>query len=451
MTYRARVETLYLLGFSLDLVNMFIGTVAYPAIAADLKASVPQLAWIGNAYMLGLTLVIPLGSWLAARLGERRVLCLSLALFTVAAVLAGTAPSIEWLIGWRLLQGLGGGLLIPVGQAMAYRECPPADRARLTARIMAVALLVPALSPTLGGVLVEWGSWRGVLLVSVPLAVVGLVLAAWWVGPGAQVAVPALDRRGLLLGSVGLSVLLVALSLVAEAGQRMLGAALLVVAGLVLAFYARSARRTAHPVLHWSLLRHASLRLAMLVYLLVPGTFIGTQLVATLMLHRQGYGAAAIGGFMLPWAIASACAIAITRHWLPRIGARPLLSVGMGCQAVGIVLLIGVQTGQLWLPAVAFALMGLGGSLCSSSAQTLAFQGLADAELLPGSALWNLNRQLSFCMAAALLACVLAVLSSVLPTHAFPLTLMLATAMSLLPMLLLWRLPASSLALRASP
>lgn len=451
MTYRARVETLYLLGFSLDLVNMFIGTVAYPAIATELHASVPQLAWIGNAYMLGLTLVIPLGSWLAARLGERRVLCVSLALFTVGAVLAGTAASIEGLIGWRLLQGLGGGLLIPVGQAMAYRECPPADRARLTARIMAVALLVPALSPTLGGVLVEWGSWRGVLLVSVPLAMVAFALAAAWVRQRAPVAVPALDRRGLLLGSLGLSVLLVALSLLAEPGQWMLGAGLLVVATLVLALYARSARRTDHPVLQWSLLRHASLRLAMQVYLLVPGTFIGTQLVATLLLHRQGYGAAAIGGFMLPWAIASACAIATTRHWLPRIGAHPLLTAGMGCQAVGIALLIGIQASQPWLPVLAFALMGLGGSLCSSSAQTLAFQRLADAELLPGSALWNLNRQLSFCLAAALLACVLAVLSSVLPAHAFPLTLMLAAAMSLLPMLLLWRLPASSLALRTSP
>jgi MFS family permease len=451
MTYRARVETLYLLGFSLDLVNMFIGTVAYPAIANDLYASVPQLAWIGNAYMLGLTLVIPLGSWLAARLGERRVLCLSLALFMAGAVLAGTAASIEGVIGWRLLQGLGGGLLIPVGQAMAYREYPPADRARLTARIMAVALLVPALSPTLGGLLVEWGSWRGVLLVSVPLAMVALALAAWWVRPREPVVVPALDRRGLLLGSLGLSVLLVALSLLAEPGQRMLGAGLLVVATLVLALYARSARLTDHPVLQWSLLRHASLRLAMLIYLLVPGTFIGTQLVATLLLYRQGYGAPAIGGFMLPWAIASACAIATTRHWLPRIGARPLLSAGMGCQALGIVLLIGAQATHPWLPVLAFALMGLGGSLCSSSAQTLAFQRLADAELLPGSALWNLNRQLSFCLAAALLACVLAVLSSVLPAHAFPLTLMLAAGMSLLPMLLLWRLPASSLALRASP
>lgn len=241
-----------------------------------------------------------------------------------------------------------------------------------------------------------------------------------------------------------------ALSQIAEAQQRTLGIALLVVAAGVLAVYARTAARTAQPVLHWALLRHPTLRLAMVVYLLVPGTFIGTQLVATLLLHRQGYTAAAIGGFMLPWAMASACAIATTRHWLPRIGARPLLSAGMLCQAVGIVLLIGIQPGQPGLPVLAFALMGLGGSLCSSSAQTLAFQGMQDQDMLPASALWNLNRQLSFCLAAALLACVLAVLSSRMPDRAFALTLLLAAGMSLLPLLLLWRLPASTLTLRTS-
>ncbi len=450
MTYRRKMEWLYLLGFSLDLVNMFIGTVAYPALAADLHASVTQLAWIGNAYMLGLTVVIPLAPWLAARLGERRLLCLSLAVFALGAILAGSAPRIEALIGWRLLQGLGGGLLIPVGQAMAYRHCPPAERGRLTARIMAVALLVPALSPTLGGMLVDWGSWRLVLLVSVPLALLALLLAALWVPRGAAVASAPLDRRGLLLGSLGLSLLLVGLSLVADAAQRMQGVAALAAAALILLAYARSAARTPHPVLQWSLLRYPSLRVAMLVYLLVPGTFIGTQLVATLLLSRQGYRPAAIGGFMLPWAIASGCAIATTRHWLPRLGPRRLLSAGMLCQALGIALLPGVQAGQPMLPVLAFALMGLGGSLCSSSAQTLAFQGLHGADLMPGSALWNLNRQLSFCLAAAVLACVLGALSATLPERAFTLTLLLASGMTLLPLLLLWRLPAASLSLRVT-
>ena len=451
MTYRAKVELLYLLGFALDLVNMFIGTVAYPALAADLHASVPQLAWIGNAYMLGLVLVIPLGSWLAARLGERRVLCLSLAVFALGAILAGSAPTIEALIGWRLLQGLGGGLLIPVGQAMAYRHCPPAERGRLTARIMAVALLVPALSPALGGWLVGLGSWRWVLLASVPLAGVALLLAARWIQREAPTPIVPLDRRGLLLGSVGLSLLLVALSLIAEVQQRVLGIWALAAAALVLAGYARSARRSAHPVLQWSLLRHRALRLAMLVYLLVPGTFIGTQLVATLRLSRLGYSAATIGGFMLPWALASAAAIAATRRWLPTRGPRVLLSAGMSCQALGIALLLQVQPAQPLLPVLAFALMGLGGSLCSSTAQTLAFQGLETHELLPGSALWNLNRQLSFCLAAALLACVLGALGTALPAHAFSITLLLASGMTLLPLPLVWRTPAASLFLRETP
>ena len=299
---------------------------------------------------------------------------------------------------------------------------------------MAVALLVPALSPTLGGWLVGLGSWRWVLPASVPLAALTLLLAAGVDPTEAPLPLPRLDRRGLVLGSLGLSLLLVALSQIARRSSAR-GIALLVVAAGVLAVYARTAARTAQPVLHWTSLLHPALRLAMVVYLAVPGTFIGTQLVATLLLHRQGYTAAAIGGFMLPWAMASACAIATTRHWLPRIGARPLLSAGMLCQAVGIVLLIGIQPGQPGMPVLAFALMGLGGSLCSSSAQTLAFQGMQDQDMLPASALWNLNRQLSFCLAAALRPACWRVLSSVMPYCAFALTLLLAAGMSLLPLL----------------
>ncbi|GFF05579.1 MFS transporter, partial [Stenotrophomonas maltophilia] len=166
---RLRHEAIFLLAFALDLVNMFIATVAYPALAAELHADVGTLAWVGTAYMLGLSVVIPLAPWLAARCGERRLLLVALLLFAVAAVLAGAAPGIGWLLGWRLLQGLAGGLLIPVAQAAAYRQCTSDQRGALTRRILLVALLVPALAPALGGLLVQWLSWRGVLWASLPL------------------------------------------------------------------------------------------------------------------------------------------------------------------------------------------------------------------------------------------------------------------------------------------
>lgn len=122
MAYRSKVALVYLLGFALDLLNMFAASIAYPDIAAQLHASVTQLAWITNAYMLGLTLIIPMSVWLAARVGERRLILGSLLVFAIASGLIAQAASIESLIGWRLLQGLGGGLLLPVGQALAYRS-----------------------------------------------------------------------------------------------------------------------------------------------------------------------------------------------------------------------------------------------------------------------------------------------------------------------------------------
>ncbi|MNF56214.1 Multidrug export protein EmrB [compost metagenome] len=160
MAYRSKITLVYLLGFALDLLNMFASNIALPNIALELHASVTQLAWISNAYMLGLTLIIPLSVWLAARVGERRLILGSLMVFGSASWLAAQAASIEALIGWRLLQGLGGGLLIPVGQALAYRHFPAAERSHLTAMVMLVALLVPALSPAAGGLVVQTLSWR---------------------------------------------------------------------------------------------------------------------------------------------------------------------------------------------------------------------------------------------------------------------------------------------------
>lgn len=153
MPYRIKVAIVYLLGFFVDLINMFIANVAYPSIGHALQASVGELAWVSNGYILGLTLVIPLSAWLAQRIGGRRVFLLSLTLFMLATTAAGYADSIGELVGWRVLQGMGGGLLIPIGQTLTYQLYRSHERAGLSAAIMLVGLLAPALSPALGGLL----------------------------------------------------------------------------------------------------------------------------------------------------------------------------------------------------------------------------------------------------------------------------------------------------------
>ncbi|MBK5545296.1 MFS transporter [Pseudomonas sp. TH04] len=382
MTYRSKVAWIFLLGFALDLVNMFVATVAYPDIARELHASVTQLAWISNAYVLGLTVIIPLSVWLAAIMGERTLIAASLLLFAGASVMVGQAGSIETLIGWRALQGLGGGLLIPVGQAMAYRHYPAAERSQLTASVMSVALLVPALSPALGGLIVDSVSWRWIFYANLPLALLTLLLALLWIKPDAPVTVrPALD-----VGSI------------------------------------------------FKQIRSPMLRVAMLVYLFIPGIFIGTSLIAILYLRGLGYDATHTGALMLPWALASALAIFLSKKRFNRYGPKPLLLAGMALQCIGILLLTKPEPAVIIL---AYALMGLGGSLCSSTAQTLAFLDIPAERMGHASALWNINRQVSFCLGAAALSALLSALDS------FVITFTIAAALTLLPLFAVLRLDAS--------
>ncbi|MNM25273.1 putative multidrug resistance protein EmrY [compost metagenome] len=397
MPYRYKVTVIYLLGFTLDLLNMFALNAAYPALGQALNASVAQLSWVANLYMLGLTGAVALGTGLATRLGERKTLLLSLTLFGLGSALAGSAGSIDSLLGWRLLQGLGGGLLIPVGQAMAYRLYPPELRHHLTAQVMMVALLVPALSPALGGVVVDQGTWRWIFFAMVPLSVLVSVLVLAWLP-------------------------------------------------------AREAPPARQPWLDVRLLAQPLLRTAMLVYLCVPGVFIGANLLAALYLQqRLGLSATATGALMLPWSLGALGAIAVVRWRFNQLGPKGLLTAGMLIQSGALLGLplpwVAVHPGAL---VAIFVLLGLGSSLCSSSAQSLAFLSIAPAQMGQASAWWNLNRQLSFCLGGALLAFAL---GHLLPAPAaFQQTFVLAALLTLLPLPMVIRLPgAGALGLTQSP
>ena len=399
MAYRNKIALVYLLGFALDLVNMFAAAIAYPQISQQLHASVTQLAWIGNAYMLGLTLIILPSVWLAAVFGEKRLILASLLMFSVASWCVAQSATIEALIGWRLLQGLAGGLLIPVGQAMVYRHFPVRERARLTSVILLVALLVPALSPVVGGWVVEAWSWRGVFYANLPLALLALLLAACWLASQPRPASrPALSYQSVAVGALNMA----------------------------------------------RLLKSPLLRVAMLTYMFIPGIFIGTQLVSILYLHQLGLSPAQTGALMLPWALASALGISLSRYQFNRLGPKPLLVLGMTAQALGIGLLTRMDAPATWLPIALYGLMGFGGSLCSSTAQNTAFIDITPEHMGHASALWNINRQLSFLLGPALMMALFGALTVITSTpHAFALCFAIGCALTLVPLVPVLRLDTS--------
>ncbi|MGE4801856.1 MFS transporter [Yersinia hibernica] len=443
MSYRNKVSAVYLLGFFVDLINMFIANVAYPAIAHGLSASVSELAWVSNSYILGLTLVIPLSAWLAQRVGERQVLLLSLGLFLLATLGAGSSQSIGQLIGWRAIQGLGGGLLIPVGQTLAYQLYRPHERARLTAAIMVVGLLAPALSPALGGLIVESLSWRWVFFANLPLALLALILAAVWLRKEPLIASHTkLDFIGLLSSCGALLLILLGLTYLAENSKLLSGMTLLTGGLLLFAGYVRHSLRHHQPLLNLRLVQEPLFRYAMIIYQCIPGMFIGVSLVTMLWLQNQlGMRAILVGSLMIPWSIASLLAITVTGKQFNRIGPRPLLIVGCLLQGLGILLLTRIHSAeQFSLLLAAFAMMGLGGSLCSSTAQSSAFLAVNNTQLAQASALWNINRQLSFCLGVAIMSLLLNKLLEVLPAaSAYAGCFYFAAASTLIPAVLCLR------------
>jgi MFS family permease len=340
---------------------------------------------------------------------------------------------------------MGGGLLIPIGQTLTYQLYRSHERAGLSAAIMLVGLLAPALSPALGGLIVDSLDWRWVFFANLPLAALALLLAALWLRPqaAAELQRKPLDVNGLLSACTALTLILLGLTRLGDADGLLQGALLLAAGALTLAYYLRRSLRIAQPLLNLRLMQDPLLRTSMMIYQCIPGLFIGVSLVAMLYLQNQlGMRAAQVGSLMLPWSLASFLAITLTGKKFNRLGPRPLFIVGCLLQGLGILTLSQIaHAGDYGLQLTAFALMGFGGSLCSSTAQSSAFLQIADEQLADASALWNINRQLSFCLGVALLSLLLnLLLEHFSPAAAYKICFYLAAASTLVPLLLCLRI-----------
>ncbi|MDC8758918.1 MFS transporter [Janthinobacterium fluminis] len=412
MAYKYRVAVIYLLGFFIDLINMFMASVAFPDIGRSLHASIGTVAWVANAYTLGLTLVIPLSAWLAERFGGKAVFVASLGIFLVAVTGAGCAASIEALIAWRFLQGLGGGLLIPLGQTMSYRLFDKSERARLSAAVMATALLAPALSPLLGGLVVDTLGWHWMFFLNIPLTVLTLALAVAWLKEGRSAVRERPDLPGMALIGAALALVLYGLSRF-ERADGWTGGAAFVLAGLAaLAGFLWHARRAAAPVLDLAVLRDPLLRTAMLVYLFVPGVFTGIGVINIFFVQSALHmSAIQAGALMLPYSAAAFVSIGMVGRLFNRVGPRTLLLPGVALFGLGIATLLSVSgSGHGARMVAAFLLMGFGGGIASSTAQTMALLDIGDAAMAKASAIWNLNRQLCFCVGVAVFSLMLGLL-----------------------------------------
>lgn len=403
LQYKNKVALVYLVSYFIDLVCMFVANVAFPQIGVQLHADLDQLSWIANSYTLGLALVIPLSVWLAERFGSKNIFILSLSIFTLAAFLCGISQSIDQLIFWRFVQGLGGGLLMPIGQSLAYQAFAREERAKLSSLIMSTAVIAPALSPMLGGLLVETLNWRWSFFINIPMALFALVLSITWLKKEKPAFKNKLDWTGVGLISFGLFSLLYGFSQFKTISDIAFTLFFLGVgASCIFIFYLHANRHHA-PLFDMALFKNALFTKGLFFYLLSGGVLTGINIINIFFFQEVlGLTALKFGLLMLPYFMGSFLAIRVVGRLFNVMNPKILLGVGIAMTAIGLGLLSTIShASQFGLAVVGYMIMGMGtGGICNI-AQNIAMLDISDEHMSKASAVWNLNRQMSFSFGVA--------------------------------------------------
>lgn len=405
MSYRYKIATVFLLGFFIDCINIFMSAIALPNIASSFSVSQSMVAWVTNAYILGLILIMPMSLWLATKLGNQKLLCYSMLLFSISICFIGFSESIYSLIFWRFIQGIAGGLLIPVGQALVYALFPNQERQRISTMIMAIALIAPAFSPALGGVIIDSLNWRWVFLSNLPFSLLASFLAWLWVKKTENMSSKKPDIKGLAIFNISLLCLLLSFSFYGDYHNLTLAISSFLISVGMLIFYIQHSKKIDHPILNLQLLKNKNLRNAFIVYYAVPGIFTGVNLLNIFNLQvNLGFNAKQTGLFMLLYAAGALVAMISGGLLYQKIGKKYLLIIGVTLHSLGIFLLFFISnTSPISFLVIAYLLMGMGGGLSANIAQISSLIDFSGQNLLQGSVLWNINRQVSFSVGTVVL------------------------------------------------
>ncbi|UAB92440.1 multidrug efflux MFS transporter [Dactylosporangium vinaceum] len=408
-----RTAIAVLVGGVTVILDSTIVSVALHDLQADLGADVGTIQWVSTAYLLALGVVIPVVGWLQGRLGAKRLWMAALAVFLAGSVLCSLAWAPAALIGFRVLQGLGGGAMMPLMVTMVMQVATGPDRTRLMSTIALPAAVGPILGPVIGGLILGAGSWRWLFLVNVPLCLAGLVLAARMIPADAPARRTRLDIVGLALLSPGLVALLWGLSNVSGAGgfgRADVLAPMLGGAALLAAFVIWARHRRAAALVDLDVLRSRPTWAATALLFLSGAALYGAMIILPLYWQQlRGFDALGAGLLLMPQGAGSLLSRTIAVRMLERSSARAVALLGFGLVAAATVpfAFTGAHTPVWWLLVALFA-RGLGLGTVVIPLMTVAFVGLEQAQVPHASTVTRIAQQIGGSVGVALLAVVLA-------------------------------------------
>jgi EmrB/QacA subfamily drug resistance transporter len=413
---KVSVSVVFVAAMFMNIMDITIVNVALPSIGHQFHETTASLDSIAVGYLVSLAVFIPAAGWLGDRFGSKRMLLFAIAVFTGASVLCGLAQSLPELVAFRVIQGVGGGMLTPVGMAMLFRTFPPEERVRASSILSVPTAMAPAIGPVLGGLLVTALSWRWVFFVNLPIGILSFLFGLIFLDEHRQPHPGRFDVPGFLLSGVGFALLMFGVS---DGPSRGWGSPLIlgsIVVGLVLiAWMVRVELRTRQPLLQLRLFGNRLFRSCSLVLFFAMAAFLGVLFVVPLFFQiALGLSALASGLNTFPEAIGVMVGAQLSsRIFYSRFGPRRLTAVGLVGLALAMALAtqVGFDTNLWWMRVIMFA-MGLSMGPVIISSQAASFATVSSADTGYASSLFNSQRQLGSAVGVALLATVLALVGT---------------------------------------
>jgi len=404
------VSIVFVAGMFMSIMDGTIVNVALPTLSRQFNATGTSIDAVVVGYLVSLAIIIPASGWLGDRFGTKRILLSALALFTVSSALCGLATSLPMLIGFRILQGVGGGALTPVGTAILYRTFPPAERVQVARILNIPTVFAPATGPVLGGLLIDKLSWHWIFYVNVPIGIAAFLFGLLFLEEYRRESVGHFDLAGFTLAGIGLALTMYALSEGSNYGWTSTSILISGILGLItLVAFVFVELRSTHPILDLRLFSNRSFRTCNLISLFSSAGFLGLLYAAPLFLQQaRGVSALASGLTTFPEAVGVLIATQIVTRIYARVGPRRLVIGGLTGVAIAMALmcLIGQNT-DLWFMRALMFFTGAGMAFVFTPVQAAAFATISSAETGQASALYNAQRQIGASLGVALLSTVI--------------------------------------------
>jgi EmrB/QacA subfamily drug resistance transporter len=448
-----RIAAVVVLGTIMSVLDTTIVNVALDTLGRDLNATVDQIQWVATGYLLALAAVIPVSGWASRRFSSRNVYILSLVLFTAGSVLCGLADSVGSLVFFRVIQGIGGGMLVPTGQMILVKAAGPRNLPKVMSAIGVPIVLAPIFGPTIGGLLLEHVSWQSIFLVNLPVGIVTLVAALRMLPKDKPEGAERLDFLGLGLLSVGLVGVTYGLAEVGSAGS-VIAASVLVPLGIGLigiASFAWRALRIPNPLLNVRLYKDRAFTAASITTFCLGAALFGAMVLMPLYFQTvRGEDAVTTGLLLIPQGLGAAVAMALSGRATERWGGGVTATLGTLITLVATIpfVLLGANTAFVLIGG-AMVIRGFGIGMSIMPAMTAAYAVLTPEQVTHATPQLTTLQRVGGSMGTAILTVVLqqhletAGTSQAAMASAFGTTfvwVMGITAAALLPTLLLARI-----------